>query len=133
MSVLLTILYALVAAVVLIESLNKIQRTDVSRHALRALTPLERVAAVLRAAGWSSLLLAAGGLIFASQLPRGYLEAGYALAVFGSACLVARSRVQEEISDRMGQVSANDAFERTQVYMHSSTRRRDPPASNRRV
>lgn len=123
MSILLTLLYAAAALAVLAEGLNKLERTDLSRRVLAASTWPEIAGAVLRAAGWLCMVLAAGGLLFAAQLPRVYAELGYALAVVGSACLVVRSRLEEfarpvrRVTFADGTVSdiIAEPFDRTQV------------------
>lgn len=95
MTVLLNLLYVAAAIAVVAEGLNKLERTDLSPRTLRASTRPEIAAGVLRALGWLCMVLAAFGLVFAGLVPREYVEAGYALAVIGSACLVVRTRLEE--------------------------------------
>lgn len=112
MGMLLTILGIVAGFVVLIEGCNKLERTDVRAARTRA----EWWSALLRAVGWSCLVLAAAGAFFLEALPPAYLKIGYVLAVVGCACMVIRSRVREFIP-RTAPGPAPEAFDRTQAMM----------------
>lgn len=129
-SLFLALLCGVAAVVVMAEGLNKLERTDLSRKVLAASTRVEIAGGVLRAIGWLCLVLAGGGVLFVGQVPREYLEAGYVLAVVGSACLVVRGRLEEfmrpvrRVTFPDGVVSEMIAepFDRTQVLQASRLR-----------
>lgn len=107
-----TFLYVLAAVVILVEALNKLERTDLRGRKGRAL-----VVTAMKAIGWGLLAIGCGGVVIQQLFPPGVLpgwmnDLQRTSVVLGFAVLWIRSRVQETAEIR--RVEPDD-FNRTMV------------------
>lgn len=116
MDTVITIVLGLCSLVVLGEAVRRLDDFDLSACFQHSHT--ECVLQVLRTVAWLSLLIGAPGVALAGQLDREFIMLGYALMVVGSACLVLRTWISDELAKKQKRATASrhiDPFDRTQV------------------
>lgn len=102
----------LAAVVVVVEALNKLERTDVLARGLGARA---RLVEALKAAAWFLLAVGGGGTIAAPLvpgMPAEFVALQHACVMGGVAVLIVRTRVKEAVT---GQPQSSDDFTQTKI------------------